>query len=122
MKTDQRGRVQPNRGRVWTQEEKDEIYRMRLNRAHSADIAVKFGVTPGQVSVLAAEWGLPVVGSTEPRKPAGKYLAIKRPRATPITGHTRKCLSCRREFQPEARTIFICDRCKQSDVWLSRGV
>ena len=45
MRADLSNRPASNRGRIWTQEEKDQIYQMRLNTMHSAKIAEKLGVT-----------------------------------------------------------------------------
>ena len=33
----------------------------------------------------------------------------------------RRCSMCHNEFQPESQYMFVCGKCKQTEVWKSGG-
>lgn len=39
-----------------------------------------------------------------------------RPKAAPAPA-TRRCLTCRRGFEPDHRANFVCEGCKKNEAW-----
>lgn len=105
------------RDRIWTQEDKDDIALMRLNKVHSGVIAKKYDCPPGYISHLTALWGLPKFGSDVPRVPSDKNKSVKKPKIVDQSAPVRKCLTCRNQFYTEHRHNFVCQSCKGSALW-----